>query len=120
VHGEVAELGQYEGAGPDVGVQGGRGREQGMVDMVRDECGEAPVVEAVFEQVVDRHRGVGEAMDENGFQQTFGIVDHPADGRNAERARFKKKTNSKMKGWMDEATTNPKSRQSKFTGLWYI
>ena len=45
--------------------------------MVGDVAGEAPVVAAVLEQVHDRHRGVGEPVDEDGLQQALGIVANP-------------------------------------------
>ena len=48
-----------------------------MVDVVGDVAGEAPVEAAVLEQVHDRHRGVGEPVDEDGLQQALGIVANP-------------------------------------------
>lgn len=48
-----------------------------MVDVVGDVAGEAPVVAAVLEQVHDRHRGVGETVDEDGLQQALCIVPNP-------------------------------------------
>ena len=48
-----------------------------MVDVVGDVAGEAPVVAAVLEQVHDRHRSVGEPMDEDGLQQALCIVANP-------------------------------------------
>ena len=55
-----------------------RGRRiEGVVDVVGDVAGEAPVVAAVLEQVHDRHRGVGEPVDEDGLQQALGIVANP-------------------------------------------
>ena len=45
--------------------------------MEGDVAGEAPVVAAVLEQVHDRHRGVGEPVDEDGLQQALCIVANP-------------------------------------------
>ena len=56
----------------------GRRREQRMVHVVGDEHREAPVVGAVLEEVRQRHSGVGETVDEQGFQQPLGVVDRPA------------------------------------------
>ena len=45
--------------------------------MVGDVASEAPVVGAVLEQVHDRHRGVGETVDEDSLQQPLCIVANP-------------------------------------------
>ena len=55
-----------------------RGRRvEGVVDVVGDVAGEAPVVAAVLEQVHDRHGGVGETVDEYSLQQPLCIVANP-------------------------------------------
>lgn len=49
-----------------------------MVHMIRDISGEAPVVDAVLEQITQRHCSVREAMNEDGLEQSFGVVNAPA------------------------------------------
>lgn len=54
-----------------------------MVDVVSNIGGEAPVVNAVLEQVTEGHGRVREAMHVNGLQQPLGIVETPTTSRNA-------------------------------------
>ena len=42
------------------------------------QCCHSPVVGRVLEEVEDWHGRVGEAMDEDGFQQPLGVVERPA------------------------------------------
>ena len=50
---------------------------QGVVHVVGDVGGEAPVVAAVLEQVHDGHRGVAEPVDEHGLQKSLRVVKNP-------------------------------------------
>ena len=56
--------------------------------MVGDVASEAPVVAAVLEQVHDRHRGVGEPVDEDGLQQALCIVANPETKGGIRTQRF--------------------------------
>lgn len=63
------------------GLRGGFGGEGGVegvgaVGGVSDcEAGEEPVMGAVFEEVEEGHCGGGEAVDEEGFEDSFGEVE---------------------------------------------
>ena len=58
-----------------------------MVNVVSDVGGKAPVVGRVLEQVGDGHGRVGETVDEDGLQQTLGVVKGPATQSNSEKFR---------------------------------
>ena len=53
---------------------------QGVVHVVGDVGGEAPVVAAVLEQVGHRHGGVGEPVDEQRLEDPLAVVEHPGPG----------------------------------------
>lgn len=55
--------------------------------MISNVAGESPVVNAVFEQVSQWHRGVREAMDEDGLQKSLRIMDGPASGGDAKKRK---------------------------------
>jgi hypothetical protein len=62
---------------------GWRGIER-MVDVVGNVCSESPVVNAVFEQIPQRHGSVRESMNENRLKETLGIVNCVTGRSNAE------------------------------------
>lgn len=45
-----------------------------MVDVIRDVSGKSPVVNAIFEEISQRHSCMRETMDKNCFQKSFSIV----------------------------------------------
>ena len=53
--------------------------EQWVVHEERDEGSKAPVVAAVAEEVVHRHGTVGEAVNEEGLEDTLGVMKGPED-----------------------------------------
>lgn len=76
---EVADLHEVKEAHASVDeIARGRGV-FGMVDKVGDVGGKAPVIDAVFEKIGERHGGVREAMDEECLQLALHIVDGPGD-----------------------------------------
>ncbi len=56
---------------------------EGVVNVVGDVGRESPVVGGVLEEVGDGHGRVGEAVDEDRFQKTLGIVESPATEGNS-------------------------------------
>lgn len=51
-----------------------------MINVIGNEGCESPIVGAVLKQIADRHGRMRESMDEYGFQQTFGIMQRPTCG----------------------------------------
>lgn len=69
---EFAEDVQRHAQPSDVRVRRPRGGRGGAVGEDGDvQAGEEPIVEAVLDEVEQRHRGGGEAVDEEGFQLAF-------------------------------------------------
>lgn len=56
--------------------------------MIGDVCSKAPVVNAVLEEVCQRHRCVREAMDEDGFEKSLGVMNGPASSGDATKNDF--------------------------------
>lgn len=56
---------------------------QRMIHVISDISSESPVVRAVLEQIAQRHCGVREAMNEDRFQKSFGVMDRVACGGDA-------------------------------------
>ncbi len=59
-----------------------------MVDVVGDVGRESPVVGGVLEEVGDGHGCVGEAVDEDRFQETLGVVESPTAESNSGNERY--------------------------------
>lgn len=54
-----------------------------MVDVISDVGGEAPVVDAVLEQIHQRHGRVRESVNEDGLEKSLRVVNGPTSRSNA-------------------------------------
>lgn len=72
---KVAKFADDETGEGSVDLSGAGRREEWMVHVIGDVGGEAPIVDAVLEQIANWHGRVRESMNENRLEQSLGVVD---------------------------------------------